>query len=120
MSLEDFGLVDEYFSEYTNIGEKLLIFLQQQSEWSQATFGLDSERGPIGPLKHLEKEAREAQAAPMDIEEYADILLLLFDSSRRAGFTPLQLIEAGIAKVEKCKTRVWNKPINDEPVEHIR
>lgn len=22
-------------------------------QWSQATFGPDSERGPIGPLKHL-------------------------------------------------------------------
>ena len=36
-------------------------FWDQQAEWSRATFGSDTERGPLGPLKHLEKEAKEAQ-----------------------------------------------------------
>src|SRR5688500_7375797 len=54
-----------------------------QAEWSQATFGSDDERGPIGALKHLAKEAVEAQAAPDDEEEYADCLLLILDAARR-------------------------------------
>ena len=35
-------------------------FCKELGEWSQATFGLDTERGPKGPLLHLQKEAIEA------------------------------------------------------------
>ena len=59
-------------------------FWDALAEWSQATFGTDAERGAIGPLKHLEKEAREAQEA-LDPIEIADCLLLVFDAARRSG-----------------------------------
>ena len=96
-------------------------FWKQHSEWSQATFGLDSERGPIGPLKHLAKEAVEAQEDTTDIEEFADCLFLICDATRRAGFTWDQLISAAFKKLEKNKSRTWQKPVNsDEPVEHVR
>ncbi|WP_309109420.1 dATP/dGTP pyrophosphohydrolase domain-containing protein, partial [Klebsiella pneumoniae] len=36
----------------------------EHAEWSQATFG---NVGPVGPLKHLSKEALEAAAAPDDL-----------------------------------------------------
>jgi hypothetical protein len=93
-------------------------FWLQHTEWSNATFGAD--RGPIGALKHLEKEAREAQAKPTDHEEYADCMLLIVDASRRAGLTPESLMELCFKKLEKCKRRVWPKPNGDEPVEHVR
>lgn len=101
-------------------GAKLERFWQRHSEWSQATFGTDAERGPIGPLKHLEREAREAQAKPDDLEEYADCLFLVLDATRRAGYTLDDLLAAAFAKLAVNRKRIWQKPTSDEPVEHVR
>lgn len=97
--------------------------VSRQSEWSQATFGTDAERGPLGALKHLEKEARECQTAetPDDLrEELADCLLLLLDASRRAGFTPMDLVRAAQSKMAKNRSRKWPKPVDGQPCEHVR
>jgi len=96
-------------------------FWYQQSIWSQETFGLDTERGPIGALKHLAKEAVEAQMVPTDLEEYVDCLFLVFDATRRAGYSFDDLLQGAFEKLEKNKRRVWPKPgPGDEPVEHVR
>jgi hypothetical protein len=105
---------------YTTLGQLLSSLAQDQSEWSQATFGTDQERGPLGALRHLEKEAVETQAAPDDIEEYADCFLLILDAARRAGISPLQLIEAAQRKMVINRQRTWPRPIDDQPVEHVR
>jgi hypothetical protein len=105
------------------LGDKLDDLARDQADWSERTFGPDTLRGPIGGLKHLEKEAREAQACPKDIKEYADILILWLDASRRAGFTPLDVIEAAIAKMQENKARSWpaiDLAKLDEPTEHVR
>lgn len=91
----------------------------EQAEWSQATFGLDKERGPLGALKHLEKEAKEAQENPTDASEYADCFLLILDAARRAGFSPLELISHAQQKLEINKARKWSVPQKDMPVEHL-
>jgi hypothetical protein len=104
-------------------GDKLVALARDLADWSERTFGPDTLRGPIGALKHLEKEAREAQAQPGDIKEYADILILWLDASRRAGFTPLDMIDAAIAKMQENKARTWpaiDLSKLDEPTEHIR
>ena len=101
-------------------GVALTRFWDMLSEWSQATFGTDAERGPVGPLKHLAKEVQECLADPSDLEEYADCLFLVFDATRRAGFTFDQLVEAVFAKLAKNKRREWPRPTSDEPVEHVR
>lgn len=109
------------FGSIVETGDALFDLARDLSEWSQATFGTDEERGPIGALKHLEKEAKEAQEAPDDIMEYADCLILILDASRRAKIKPLELIKAAQKKVHICATREWPKPTgNDEPIEHIR
>lgn len=95
-------------------------FWDAQSEWSQSVFGTDAERGPIGALKHLAKEAQEAQETPDNKEEYADCLFLTFDSARRAGITFHELFAIAFAKLEKNRKRQWQKPTSDEPVEHVR
>lgn len=103
------------------LGELLRTLAADQSEWSQATFGTDAERGPIGTLKHLEKEAREAMNAPHDAEEYADCLLLVLDASRRAGMTVADLLRSAHAKMRINKLRKWPKnPDPTRPTEHIR
>lgn len=116
------GLEDiERFVLRARTNARVQEFWNEHSAWSQKTFGTDAERGPIGALKHLEKEAREAQAKPTDLEEYADCLFLTFDAARRAGISLDQLIDIAFAKLEKNRLRRWvksDKP--DEPTEHER
>jgi hypothetical protein len=95
-------------------------FWDAQAEWSQATFGADHVRGPIGPLKHLEKEARECQAEPYDLEEKADCLFLIFDATRRSGRSLDSLLEAAEQKLAKNKSRSWPSMAPDDcAIEHI-
>jgi hypothetical protein len=96
-------------------------FWNAQAEWSRATFGSDAERGPIGPLKHLCKEAKEAlDSEGRDPVEIADCLFLVFDAARRSGLTLDGLIEVCEKKLAVNKSRTWSKPTSDEPVEHDR
>lgn len=113
-------------------------FFEAQAEWSRMQFGPDSERGPLGPLKHLRKEVNEAietaellallkgdspEAEAVRREllmEIVDGQFLVFDAGRRAGFTYDQILAACWEKLAINKTRKWNKPTSDEPVEHIR
>ncbi len=107
----------------TELGIRLADLCERHAEWSRATFGNDQERGPNGPLLHLEKEAAEARLADdMDSfsEEMADCLLLVLDAARRGGIKPMQLLDAALAKVEVNKRRTWPKASPDQPVEHTR
>lgn len=94
------------------------------AKWSQEAFGSDSERDHVGPLKHLEKEAREAYEATSEaerLEEMADCLLLLMDANRRGGFAWCQLVDAARSKLEKNKLRQWPKNVPaGQPIEHVK
>nr|WP_196615374.1 dATP/dGTP pyrophosphohydrolase domain-containing protein [Citrobacter freundii] len=57
---------------------------REHAVWSQATFG---DVGPVGPLKHLSKEALEAAIEPGDLSEWADMKFLLWDAQRGAGIS---------------------------------
>lgn len=106
------------FDGIIELGYQLDKLSQEHAMWSQETFGDDKERGPMGPLKHLEKEAKEVQANLADKSEYADCLLLILDASRRAGISPLQLIKAAQDKLIVNKSRTWpklNEWVFDEP-----
>lgn len=89
----------------------------EHAEWSQATFG---NVGPIGPLKHLRKEALEAIAKPQDLIEWADMQFLLWDAQRRAGITDEQITLAMIEKLAVNKQREWPEPKDGEPRLHIK
>ncbi|MXF49916.1 DUF550 domain-containing protein [Raoultella sp. Lac2] len=90
---------------------------REHAEWSQATFG---DVGPIGPLKHLSKEALEAAAEPNDLSEWADMQFLLWDAQRRAGITDEQITQAMIEKLAVNKQREWPAPKDGEPRLHIK
>lgn len=109
----------EYSALIVDLGKAIESLSREHAEWSQATFGSDAKRGPIGPLRHLAKEAQEAAEKPGDIVEYADCLLLVLDASRRAGFKPMELLRATYAKLQVNKRRQWPTAPSDEPVEHI-
>ncbi|WP_407081043.1 DUF550 domain-containing protein [Klebsiella variicola] len=89
----------------------------EHAEWSQATFG---NVGPVGPLKHLSKEALEAAAEPGDLSEWADMQFLLWDAQRRAGVTDEQITQAMIEKLAVNKQRKWPAPKDGEPRLHIK
>ncbi|WP_416234923.1 DUF550 domain-containing protein [Klebsiella quasipneumoniae] len=87
------------------------------AEWAQATFG---NVGPVGPLKHLSKEALEAAEQPGDLSEWADMQFLLWDAQRRAGITDDQITLAMIDKLAVNKLRSWPEPKDGEPRLHIK
>lgn len=90
---------------------------REHAEWSDATFG---DVGPIGPLKHLSKEALETAAEPDDLSEWADMQFLLWDAQRRAGITDEQITQAMTEKLAINKTRQWPEPKDGEPRLHIK
>ena len=89
----------------------------EHAEWSHATFG---NVGPVGPLKHLSKEALEAAAEPGDLSEWADMQFLLWDAQRRACITDEQITQAMIEKLAVNKQREWPEPKDGEPRLHIK
>ena len=90
---------------------------RRHAEWSEKTFG---NVGPIGPLKHLSKEALEAAADPSDLSEWADMQFLLWDAQRRAGITDEQITEALEEKLKVNMARQWPEPKDGEPRLHIK
>lgn len=90
---------------------------REHAAWSQATFG---DVGPVGPLKHLSKEALEAAAEPGDLSEWADMQFLLWDAQRRAGISDEQITQAMIKKLAINKVRQWPEPEDGEPRLHIK
>lgn len=105
------------------IADDFFNFLDARDRWSEETFGPRKERGPIGPLRHLEKEAKEAYDetdADKQKEEIADCIFLVFDAAMRAGMSRRDVVNVCNAKLVKNKTRTWPKRVGDEPVEHVR
>ncbi|EDY6474781.1 DUF550 domain-containing protein [Salmonella enterica] len=90
---------------------------REHAEWSDKTFG---DVGPVGPLKHLSKEALEAAAEPDDLSEWADMQFLLWDAQRRAGITDKQITLAMVDKLAVNKQREWPEPKDGEPRLHIK
>ncbi|HFN3879871.1 TPA: dATP/dGTP pyrophosphohydrolase domain-containing protein [Escherichia coli] len=90
---------------------------REHAVWAQATFG---DVGPIGPLKHLSKEALEAAADPGDLSEWADIQFMLWDAQRSASISDEQITLAMIEKLAVNKTGQWPEPKDGEPRLHIK
>lgn len=117
--------------ETPELGDKVDELWFDLAVWSQKTFGADENRGPIGPLKHLKKEANEAILVAREMREdgllsgcdmeteVADCLLLVFDAARRGGVSLMELIEAARRKLVANKSRTYPSPTGDEISEHV-
>lgn len=90
---------------------------KRHAEWSDSTFG---NVGPVGPLKHLSKEALEAAAEPGDLSEWADMQFLLWDAQRRMGISDEFITRAMIEKLAINKQREWPEPKDGEPRLHMK
>ena len=89
----------------------------EHAKWSDSTFGCV---GPIGPLKHLSKEALEAAAEPDDLSEWADMQFLFWDAQRRAGISDAEINVAMEDKLKINMERQWPEPKDGEPRLHIK
>ncbi|EGJ0717180.1 DUF550 domain-containing protein [Salmonella enterica] len=90
---------------------------KRHAEWSDSTFG---NVGPVGPLKHLSKEALEAAAEPGDLSEWADMQFLLWDAQRRAGISDGEITAAMEEKLKVNMARQCPEPKDGEPRLHIK
>lgn len=115
--------VKELVNLCIDFGWRFINWNLERHKWSQATFGTSAERGPVGPLKHLAKEVQEMLAETdrnKRLEEYADGIFLIFDAADRDGYRLENIMAALEQKLEKNRSRQWQKPTSDEPVEHVR
>lgn len=114
--------------EWAGFQHSMISLVEDQADWSRSVFGPDEVRGPLGPLKHLAKEVQETIQAiengdPTEeiAKEFADLLILFLDASRRAKYTVPQLVLIASDKMTENRARKWQTPTKpDEPVEHVR
>ena len=89
----------------------------RHAEWSEKTFG---NVGPVGPLKHLSKEALEAAGEPDDLSEWANMQFLFWDAQRRSGISDAEITAAMEEKLAVNMARQWPEQKDGEPRLHIK
>ena len=95
--------------------------LYRQRAFSFRTFGPGTRTA--GVCDHIRKELSEIEAAPADISEWVDVILLALDGAWRSGATPEQIAEAIEAKQTKNENRKWpdwRAMPPDQAIEHDR
>lgn len=96
-------------------------YYSRQIEWSRETFGPALRTG--GVIDHIRKELIEIQAAPHDLSEWVDVIILAMDGFWRHGGTVDELMPRLLAKQEKNMARVWpdwRAMSENEAIEHDR
>jgi hypothetical protein len=99
----------------------LISHLYRQREFSENTFGPGTRLKGI--LDHIRKELKEIEAAPDDLEEWVDLVLLSLDGAWRAGFSPEQIAAEVEAKLTRNILREWpdwRTADPDKAIEHVR
>lgn len=99
----------------------LVAHLRRQMAFSLRTFGPGTRT--VGVVDHIRSELKEILAAPKDIEEWADVILLALDGAWRTGATPEQIaaaIEGKQAKNESRQWPDWREQPEGKPIEHIK
>ncbi len=99
----------------------LVAHLLRQREFSARTFGPGARTK--GVIDHIRKELAEIEAAPDDITEWVDVIILAFDGAWRAGWEPADIVAAIIAKQAKNEGRLWpdwRTMSPDQAIEHVR
>jgi Protein of unknown function (DUF550) len=102
-------------------GFDLVAHLYRQRDFSARTFGPGARTE--GVLNHIRKELVEVEAAPSDVTEWADLVLLSLDGAWRAGHTPEAIAQAIQDKQGVNEQRVWPDWRTADPtkaIEHVR
>jgi hypothetical protein len=96
-----------------------ITYIQDHIEWSFRVFGgsVSTER----LTNHIRKELDEIVAAPYDVEEWADVIILALDGAWRAGYSAEEICRALDVKQQKNKARTFIVPTDpNQPAEHDR
>ncbi|HGO6080645.1 TPA: dATP/dGTP pyrophosphohydrolase domain-containing protein [Burkholderia cenocepacia] len=80
-------------------------FLRRQRAFSERTFGPGRLTARV--CDHIRKELSEVEAAPDDLREWVDVILLGLDGAWRTGATPEQITVALSAKLTTNERRTW-------------
>jgi hypothetical protein len=99
----------------------LIEYIARQRRWSAATFGPGLRTK--GVIEHIRKELAEIEAAPTDLAEWCDVVILGLDGAWRAGYTPEQIAHALEAKQAVNRGREWpswRAASEDHAIEHDR
>ncbi|NGO94811.1 hypothetical protein BJL96_14115 [Burkholderia cenocepacia] len=95
-------------------------FLRRQRAFSARTFGPGRLTARV--CDHIRKELTEVEAAPDDLREWIDVILLGLDGAWRTGATPEQITAALSAKMTTNEGRAWPDWRTCDPdraIEHI-
>ena len=98
----------------------LVAHLYRQRAWSRTTFGPGARTA--GVIDHIRKELDEIEAAPTDIGEWSDVILLALDGAWRAGYEPGEIATAIALKQAKNEARSWpdwRHADPDKAIEHV-
>lgn len=115
---EIYAMIRKEWTAEMRLGREEASTYAAHRAWSNETFGAD--RGPLGSLRHLIKEAGEAIETPDDVTEYADCLLLVWDAAARAGFDRAALIRAASDKLVVLEKRTYERLPDGKPSQHVR
>ena len=99
----------------------LIEHLHRQRTFSLRAFGPGSRTAGI--CDHLRKEVKEIEAAPADLTEWVDVILLALDGAWRAGHDPEHIAAALGAKLAENERRSWPDWRTSDPdkaIEHVR
>lgn len=99
----------------------LIQHLHRQREFSERTFGPGARTA--GVIDHIRKELREIEAAPADIGEWIDVVLLALDGAWRSGASPEAIAAALLMKQTRNEARTWPDWRTADPtkaIEHDR
>ena len=99
----------------------LVAHLERQRTFSEKNFG----PGPraAGVVDHIRKELVEVEAAPNDLSEWIDVIILAFDGAWREGYSSAEIVAALVTKQTRNEARRWPDWRTAEPgkaIEHIR
>lgn len=95
-------------------------FLRRQRAFSARTFGPGRLTARV--CDHIRKELTEVEAAPDDLSEWVDVILLGLDGAWRTGATPEQITAALAAKLTTNEGRTWPDWRTCDPeraIEHV-
>lgn len=99
----------------------LVAHLKRQMTFSAHTFGPGLRTK--GVADHIRKELIEVEAAPHDVNEWIDIVILGLDGAWRTGATAEQIVASLVCKQDKNEGRTWpdwRTADPDKAIEHDR
>ena len=87
----------------------------KMTDWSERTF---PQRTNHSILTHMRRELDEIEESPGNIEEWADVMLLLMHGLMEQGFYLKDLLQGVISKFSKNTELKWKSPDEHGVVEH--